>query len=114
MPENRIYSFIGLARKAGALVSGENAVENAVRYGKACLVVIAFDASQNTAKKVTDCCAASSVKTMQFGSKSGLGGILGREMYSVIAITDKRFSDRLKEMIMLESNHDNTVNGERH
>jgi ribosomal protein L7Ae-like RNA K-turn-binding protein len=106
MHESRICSFIGLARKAGAVEAGENAVENVVRRGRAFLVVIAADASDNTVRKVCGLCAANDVKTVRFGNKSGLGGILGREMFSVIAVTDRRFSDRIAEMIASESNQD--------
>ena len=114
MSESKIYSFIGLARKAGAVSAGELAAENALRHGKAFYVIIASDASQNTVKKFTDYCGTRKVKAVRFGSKNGLGDILGREMYSVIAITDRRFSDRIEEMIDIESKHknsDNTVNG---
>ena len=43
--------MLGLAAKAGKIVSGEFATEQAIKADKACLVVIAKDASDNTTKK---------------------------------------------------------------
>ena len=44
-------SLVGLAAKAGKVVSGEFATEKAVKTQKAFLVIIAQDASENTRKK---------------------------------------------------------------
>ena len=48
--EKRILSMLGLAAKAGNLVSGEFSVEKAVKEHKAFLVIVAGDASDNTKK----------------------------------------------------------------
>ena len=51
---DKALSMIGLATKAGKIASGEFAVESAVRKGKACFVIIASDASDNTKKSFND------------------------------------------------------------
>ena len=110
MSENKIYSFIGLARKAGAVAPGESAAINALRNGKAYIVILANDASENTQKRFTNYCNSKSVQLVPFGLKSSLGETLGKEVFSVMAITDKRFSDRIIELIRL-NNQDNTAHG---
>ena len=45
---NKIYSYLGLARRAGYVVSGEQAVQGGVKRGQVALVLIAADASANT------------------------------------------------------------------
>jgi len=45
------------------------------------------------------------VRLLRFGQKSELGRILGREAYSVLAITDRRFSEKIEDMIK-SLNHD--------
>ena len=50
-------SLLGLAAKAGRVVSGEFATEKAVKAGKARLVLVAGDASDNSKKKFSDMCA---------------------------------------------------------
>ena len=49
-------SLLGLAAKAGRVVSGEFATEKAVKAGKARLVLVAGDASDNSRKKFSDMC----------------------------------------------------------
>ena len=48
---NKALSMLSLATKAGKTVTGEFSTEKAVKEGKAYLVVVAQDASDNTKKK---------------------------------------------------------------
>ena len=54
--QNKILSLVGLAMKAGKVVSGEFSTEKAVKEGKASLVIVAEDASGNTKKLFLDKC----------------------------------------------------------
>jgi len=112
MQENRIYSFIGLARKAGGVAAGDSAAEYAIKRGRAACVIVAQDASPNTTKKFGYLCGSRSIKIINFGTKQRLGQVLGKEAHSVVAITDRRFSERLEEMIKESGNHDNRFEGQ--
>ena len=57
MTQNKVLSYIGLATKAGKLVSGEFMTEKAVKEGRANLVIVAQDASDNTKKMFTNMCS---------------------------------------------------------
>ena len=46
--KNKILSLISLATKAGKIVSGEFAVEKAVKEEKALLVIVSVDASKRS------------------------------------------------------------------
>lgn len=85
-------SLAGLAAKAGKVVSGEFAVEKAVKTGKAFLVVIARDASANTRKKFYDMCSYYQVPIYTIGSKEELGRAIGKEYRASLALTDENFS----------------------
>ena len=50
MVPNKIFSLLGLATRAGRLVSGEFMTEKAVKEGRAQLVLLGADASANTKK----------------------------------------------------------------
>ncbi len=54
MKQDRVLSLIGLATKAGKCASGEFMTENETKSGKAALVIVAEDASDNTKKKFRD------------------------------------------------------------
>lgn len=96
---DRIYSFLGLARKANKLVSGDETCERAIKAGKVSLVIVAEDASQSTMKKFTDACNYRNIDIRIFGKKEFLGKFTGKNIRSVIAIQEKGFSDRLIKMI---------------
>ncbi|NLM72418.1 MAG: 50S ribosomal protein L7ae [Clostridiaceae bacterium] len=99
MSESKIYSFIGLAKKAGAVIAGVPLTEKAVKQGKAHLVLVAKDASGNTGKKVETVLYGTDVPLKVFGDKESLGQILGKPFVSVITVTDMNFSKRIQEMI---------------
>ena len=48
MKQNKILSLVGLATKAGKTASGEFSTEKSVKEGKACLVIVSVESSENT------------------------------------------------------------------
>ena len=57
MQKDRILSMLGLAAKAGKIVSGEFSTEKAIKSGKAFLVIVSEEASENTKKIFRDKCS---------------------------------------------------------
>lgn len=96
---NNIYSFIGITMKAGKISSGEFSCEASIKSGKAKLVIVAANASDNTRKNFSDMCSFYGVSIRFFGEKELLGRYIGKEKRAVIAIQDKNFSKRLMEML---------------
>ena len=66
---DKVLSMIGLAARAGKVVSGEFSTEKAVKSGKAFLTIVAEDASANTRKNFTDMCAYYQVPIRIYGTK---------------------------------------------
>ena len=54
MAADNTIMMLGLAMKAGKVISGETGCENSIRDGSAYLVILAEDASANTMKKFKD------------------------------------------------------------
>ena len=96
---NKIYSFIGLATKAGKLISGDETCEKAIRPGKVFLLIISGEASENTKQKFSQMCEYRGVEMRIFGEKELLGRYAGKEYRSVVAILEQGFAKRLIEMI---------------
>lgn len=87
--------MIGLAMKAGKAVSGEFSTEKAVKSGKARLVVVSEEASDNTRKMFTNQCTYYRVPICFFGRKDELGHSMGKEFRASIAIMDEGFASAL-------------------
>ena len=57
MNNDKVLSLLGLAKKAGKVKGGEYCVETELKKGRAKLVIVADDASDNTKKSYTDMCS---------------------------------------------------------
>ena len=102
MKNNGVMSMIGMATKAGKTVSGEFMTEKAVKGGKALLVIVAEDASENTKKKFQNMCTYYKVPLCVFGGKEELGHAMGKEMRASLAILDEGFAKAMgKQMILI-------------
>ena len=99
MNEKKMFQMLGLAFRAGKLASGEFSVENAVKEGKAYLVIVAKDASDNTVKHFSDKCAFYQVPIERAGEKESLGRALGKEERASIAVLDQGLANKIMELI---------------
>ena len=68
---DRILSLLGLAARGRNLVSGEFSTEKAVKEGKAALVVVSSEASENTKKMFTNMCAYYRTPLFFYGTRAG-------------------------------------------
>ncbi len=107
MSENKVYGWLGLARKAGRLVAGDALCEDALARRRAKLVVMAKDAGHNTRERFAGLCEKAGVDLLPFGTKEALGHRLGRDAYAVVAVLDRSFADQIRRCMDGEHN----VNG---
>lgn len=101
---NKLFGLIGLAKRAGRLVCGENASKDAVRFGKARLVIIARDTSENTSKNITDSCKYYDVPYYFYGTKDSLGHAVGNDFNAVLCITDVGFAKSMEKYLQANIN----------
>lgn len=98
---NKIFSMIGMAMKAGKVVSGEFMTEKSVKSGIAALVIVSTEASENTMKMFRNMCTFYHVPMFCYGTKDELGHCIGKEFRASLAIEDEGFAKsimkRLKE-----------------
>lgn len=99
MLKNRLFSNLGLAQKAGKIVSGEFATEKAVKSYMAAMVIVAEDASDNTKKKMTNMTNYYKVPLYMFGTKDELGHCIGKEYRSMLAVLDTGFAKSFEKQI---------------
>lgn len=95
MNQDKILSLLSLATKAGKTKSGGFQTEQAVKTGKAYLVIVTEDASENTKKKFRNMCSFYDVPIYFYGDKDTLGHAMGKEFRICTAVTDAGFADGL-------------------
>lgn len=92
---NKVYSLLGLCKKAGKLAAGETAAVEAIRGKKACLVLVAENASENTKKKFRNSAVFYEVPLVIYGDKLDLGRAIGEEIRAVLVVTEEGFAKKL-------------------
>jgi ribosomal protein L7Ae-like RNA K-turn-binding protein len=88
--------LLGLARRAGGVVSGTDAARRSVRKGEARLVLMAGDASDVQLDKVRNILKNRPIPWGTLGDRATLGAAVGRGPVSVVAVTVASLADRLR------------------
>lgn len=102
--KDKVLSLIGLAMKAGRCTSGEMMTESETKSGRARLVIIASDASENTKKKFRDMCKFYEVPIYIYGDKDTLGHAMGKEFRASLAILDEGFAKGIRKQLEMKNN----------
>lgn len=103
MQKNKVLSYLGLATKAGKVVSGEFSVERSVRQHRARLVFVSEDASETSKKNFRNMCTYYKVPLYFFGSREELGAACGKEARVSAAIEDEGLADAAIRKLEQES-----------
>lgn len=95
---DRFLKFLGLTRKSGNLIAGANLSETALKRGKLSLLILAQDASDGTKKSFLAMAKFHNVEVIEVATMDELGYAIGKGQISVIGVTDRRMSEKLKEL----------------
>lgn len=88
--------LLGLARRAGSVVTGTGAVREAVRADTARLVLFAEDAAAGQVDKVANLLRHRTVPWTTWGTQEELGRAVGSAPLSALAIMDDGFARQLR------------------
>lgn len=95
---DRLMNLLGLARKAGKLELGSEAVKQAVRRRRAKLVLVSADLSENTAAAAGREAERNGVRTAALPAKmNAVRDAVGRRA-GLIAVTDSGFAEALLKL----------------
>lgn len=89
--EERIASYLSLANKGGKIASGSDQVLDKLKKGGVGLLFIATDISVDIGEKFRAVAKLKGVPCVTLFSKERLGGLLGKELRSVLAVLDSGF-----------------------
>ncbi|HFI0056006.1 MULTISPECIES: YlxQ-related RNA-binding protein [Streptococcus] len=96
--KQKILNLLGLAQRAGRLISGEELVVDAIRKQQAKLVFLANDAAGNLSKKVTDKSHTYQVEVVTAFSTLELSAAVGKAR-KVLAVTDAGFTKKMRSIM---------------
>ena len=96
--KQKILKLLGLATRAGLLVSGEDIVIDALQRKKAKIVFLGNDASSNTLDKFQKKCFFYKVELNTMFTSEELSNSIGRNRM-VLAILDEGFHKSIKKCL---------------
>ncbi|MBP1904145.1 ribosomal protein L7Ae-like RNA K-turn-binding protein [Paenibacillus turicensis] len=97
---NKALSGLGLAMRAGKVVTGDESVMKAIRSNGAKLVIVAGDASANTLKKYRDKCGTYKIPLIIGFDRQRLGASVGKPERIILALMDQGFADMISKTIV--------------
>ena len=97
MKQDKVLSMIGMAQKAGKVASGEFSTEKAVKTGKAAMVIVAEDSSDNTKKMFSNMCEFYQVPVYFYSNKEELGHAIGKQFRASLAVLDEGFKNTIEK-----------------
>lgn len=95
---DKIKGLIGISKKSGNIVLGQDLVIKALRLQKLHLIIMASDISKNTEKKIMDKSFTYDGKVIKLFSKRELGLILGKNEQGVIGIKNKGLAESISKL----------------
>lgn len=104
MSQKKIMGLLSLATKAGKTASGEFCTEREIKAGRAALVIVAGDASDNTKKKFRNMCGFYEVPIYFYEDKDTLGHAMGKKFRASLAVLDEGFAKSIRKHMETESN----------
>lgn len=100
---NQVYTLLGFAQRARALVSGETAVVASLRRSSARLLIVAEDASDNTRDRLFSLAKGRKIPCVQLGTRESLGQAIGKSHRAALAIEDEHFARTIHESLREEN-----------
>lgn len=97
----KIFGMIGLAKRAGRVSTGSFICLKMIKSGRAKLVILAENASENTKKAIKDSCKFYRVKNIEFSDMASLGHATGGGERAVVSINDDNFAKAISDIFIL-------------
>lgn len=93
---DKILGMLGMAKKAGRVVSGVYLCKKAIKSGESCLIIIASDNSENTKKPIKNSCKYYKVDYIEYSDAEAIGKCIGGGKKAVVSVNDQNFAEAIK------------------
>ena len=99
MEHQKLYSMLGICKKAGQLLMGADVVLESIAKGKIYIVLLTQDLSRRSSEKITSAAVHKSVKVVTVPLDMDEIGALTGKVSGIIAVTDKGLADAVESII---------------
>lgn len=95
MSNNKILGLLGLATKAGKVISGTDIVIENIKSKKINLIVLASDSSEKTKKNFVYMCEQYNIRYIICSEIYELSKAIGKGNRAVLGVKDKNFAEQI-------------------
>lgn len=99
---NKCYGMLGIAAKAGKILSGTDSVLDGVKRKQVKLIIVAEDCSEKTKKEMRFISEKFHIPLIIFGNIDDNSHAIGKKNRAIIAITDVGIANKVQEDIGME------------
>ncbi|MBN1326500.1 MAG: ribosomal L7Ae/L30e/S12e/Gadd45 family protein [Candidatus Cloacimonetes bacterium] len=97
--EKKVYNLLHLARRAGKVIFGFDAVKRLCHQGKCRLLLCSSDLAEKTIKNLRELADAYNVKMIIFGSMADFGREFKIKDTGIIAVSDADFAGGITRIL---------------
>ncbi|MGN0470632.1 MAG: L7Ae/L30e/S12e/Gadd45 family ribosomal protein [Acutalibacteraceae bacterium] len=95
---DKLLSFLGIARRAGRLSLGFDTATEAMTKGRSKLLLLACDLSERTTRSITETAQKSGTQTIVLNIPMEQIGISLGKITGIISVNDEGFAEKLKTL----------------
>ena len=96
---DKIYGILGIATKAGKVVSGFDSIMEAIKKKQVKLVIVSEDVSEKTEKEIRFACSKAQIQVVVFGNIEENSHAIGKRNRALIGICDEGLAKKFLELI---------------
>lgn len=102
MNVQKILNLLGMAQKAGKLVSGDFAVTRAAEKKNIYLLLAASDAADSTKERYQQLAKKLNIEIFYPGDREMLGHCIGKDFRAIVAVMDEGFANAIAKHCLTE------------
>lgn len=96
---DKIYGLLGIAAKAGKVISGFDCIQDNIKKKQVNLIIVAKDTSEKTQKEMRFACGKYGIPLIVFGNIEGNSHAIGKKNRALIGICDSGLAKKFLELI---------------
>lgn len=96
--QGSFLGLLGIAQRAGAVVSGTVPCMEAMKRGKGVLLIVASDSAKEVVERAEREAARASIVAVPISTREVLGNALGKSPRALVLVTDRGFGNRLLQL----------------
>ncbi len=88
-------SLLGIAQRAGKVVSGDASLLQSLRRGEGVLLIVATDCGKNNRERYIHLAEREGMRKCSFSTKTRLGAALGKAQRAAVLVTDRGLAEAI-------------------